>query len=235
MKNIKMPFLLLLLTFCCAFRGVAQTQKTGNLSDDSKVVYNLNEAKKLNGAYIITRSGDEKITLRGSYKDGNRIGNWYAFNDDGNLFLRYNYDQKKLLFLDTMSINRLSVEVITKNQDNKEKATIPVPIVSIDEYISLLGTEARRLILAENKNAEGILDVDLNSKIDAKGNVSYEVAYKADGIPVKKRLIISEKNFDIDWIPANYKGETYPSVFSVKAKINFSERASGEKRFTWMF
>lgn len=212
----------------------AQEQKTSTLSDQTKVVYAMNDSKKLNGAYAVVKNDDE-IFLRGVYKDNTRSGNWYAFNNDGKVFLRYNYDLKKLVFLDTTSISRLKVEVIAADPVIKEKASIPVPIASIDQYISLLGTELKRVILKENKSADGTLDADLITNIDKDGKATYEAKYTADGIPVTKRLIISEKAFDIDWIPSSYNGINYASVFSVKARIDFAQKPGIKQRFIWVY
>lgn len=212
----------------------AQEQKTSSLSDQTKVVYAMNNAKKLDGVYSIVKDED-KVFLRGIYKENSRTGNWYAFNNDGKVFLRYNYDLKKLIYLDTVSINRLKVEVKSNDPEVKEKASIPVPIASIDQYISLLGTELKRVILKDNKNADGTLDADLITNIDKNGKASYEASYTVDGIPVTKRLIISEKTFDIDWIPSSYKGVNYASVFSVKAKIDFAQKPGIKQRFIWVY
>ncbi|WP_157280204.1 hypothetical protein [Pedobacter borealis] len=220
--------------FASAQLSQAQEQKTSVLSDQTKVVYAMNDAKKLEGVYSVLKN-DDKVFLRGVYKDNVRSGNWYAFNDNGNVFLRYNYDLKKLLYLDTVSINRLKVEVKTDDPEVKEKASIPVPISSIDQYISLLATELKRVILKDNKNADGTLDADLITNIDKNGKASYEASYTVDGIPVTKRLIISEKTFDIDWIPSSYKGVNYASVFSVKAKIDFAQKPGIKQRFIWVY
>ncbi|MFC4211881.1 hypothetical protein ACFOWA_11845 [Pedobacter lithocola] len=224
-------FILLLATSCVA---KAQNQKTTTLSDQTKVVFNVIDEKILEGAYTIIK-GEDKVVLRGVYKNNVRIGNWYAFNDDGNVFLRYNYDLKKLLVLDTTSINRLKVDVISNDLDVKEKASIPIPITSIDQYISLLGTELKRMVKTENKNAEGVLEADLITNIDKNGKASYQAKYTADGINVTKRLNINEKGFDFDWIPATYKGEIYASTFSVKAKIDFTEKGGIKQRFIWVY
>jgi len=225
----------LILFFCLVNKiSFAQQEKTSVLSDQTKVVYAMNDAKKLEGVYSIVKD-DEKVFLRGIYKDNARAGNWYAFNNNGNVFVRYNYDLKKLLFLDTTSINRLKVEIETTDPEVKEKASIPVPISSIDQYISLLGTELRRVVLKENKNAAGTLDADLITNIDKNGKASYTAAYVVDGIPVTKRLIISEKAFDIDWIPSSYKGTNYASVFSVKARIDFADKPGIKQRFIWVY
>jgi len=214
--------------------GTANAQKTIILSDQSKVVYAMNNSKQIEGVYSVLREED-KVYLRGIYKDNTRTGNWYAFNDDGKVFLRYNYDLKKLLFLDTTSINRLKVEIDTKDPEVKEKASIPVPITSIDQYISLLGTELKRVVKTENKNADGTLEADLITKVDKNGKPTYQAQYLADGILVSKKLIISEKGFDIDWIPATYNGITYPSSFSVKARISFTEKPGIKQRFIWVY
>lgn len=234
MKINSKIYLSVLAIFAVSQFCQAQDQKTATLSDQTKVVYAMNDSKKLNGVYSVVKD-DDKVFLRGVYKDNIRTGNWYAFNNNGNVFLRYNYDLKKLLFLDTTSINRLKIEIEAKDPEAKEKASIPVPISSIDQYISLLGTELRRMVLKENKNAEGTLDADLTTKIDKNGNANYEASYIVDGIPVTKRLIIAEKGFNIDWIPSSYKGVNYASVFSVKARIDFADKPGIKQRFIWVY
>jgi len=212
----------------------AQEQKTSILSDQTKVVYAMNDSKKFEGAYSVLKDED-KIFLRGVYKDNSRSGNWYAFNNNGDVFLRYNYDLKKLLFLDTVSINRIKVDIDANDPVVKEKASIPVPIASIDQYISLLGTELKRVVLKENKSADGTLDADLVTNIDQNGKATYEAHYVADGIPVTKRLIIAEKAFNIDWIPSSYNGKNYAAAFSVKARIDFAQKPGIKQRFIWVY
>ncbi|WP_316797096.1 hypothetical protein [Pedobacter agri] len=226
--------IVLVLAISSVLLSTANAQKTIILSDQTKVVYAMNDSKKIEGIYSVLKEED-KVFLRGAYKDNVRVGNWYGFNDDGKVFLRYNYDLKKLLFLDTTSINRLKVEIDSKDPEIKEKASIPVPIISIDQYISLLGTELKRVVKTENKNADGTLEADLITKIEKNGKPNYQAQYLADGILVTKKLMVSEKGFDIDWIPASYNGVTYPSTFSVKARINFSEKPGIKQRFIWVY
>lgn len=229
-----LKFSVLILVFIVFHQNCVAQQNTAMLSDQSKVTYTLNDSKKFEGVYSIEK-GEGKVSLRGVYKNNVRSGNWYAFNENGNVFLRYNYDLKKLLFLDTVSTNRLQVNIKTNNPEVKEKATIPIPICSIDQYISILGTELRRVVLKDNKNAEGTLEADLITNIDKNGKATYEASYLADGILVTKRLIIAEKGFDIDWIPSSYNGQTYDSTFSVRAKIEFSQKSGISQRFIWVY
>ncbi|AZI24811.1 MAG: hypothetical protein ABWZ79_14840 [Pedobacter agri] len=234
MRNKSRLFYLTIGTLLLNQLLFAQEQKTSVLSDQTKVVYAMNDSKKIEGVYSVLKEED-KVFLRGAYKDNVRTGNWYAFNDDGKVFLRYNYDLKKLLFLDTTSINRLKVEIDAKDPEVKEKASIPVPITSIDQYISLLGTELKRMVKTENKNADGTLEADLITKIDKNGRANYQAQYVADGILVTKKLVISEKGFDIDWIPSSYKGVNYAATFSVKARISFTEKPGIKQRFIWVY
>ena len=212
----------------------SQDQKSAILSDQSTVNYVVNDQKQLEGPFSIYRTKDE-VFLRGSYRNNMRSGNWYAFNQEGKVFMRYNYDLKKVLFIDTVSINRLNVQVATKDSQIREKASIPFPVCSIDQYISLLGTELKRLILQENKGADGNLNVELVADVSKDGKANYYGLYNANGVNSKKRLILPDNNFKIDWIPASYNGEKYAATFSVKASIDFRSGIPGRQRFLWVY
>jgi outer membrane lipoprotein-sorting protein len=232
--KIQMNFLLLSFgLLSIESTSFAQESKSVMLSDQSKVVFNSPDSKRLDGPYVV--SNNDKVFLRGVYKNDVRAGNWYAFNENEKLFMRYNYDLKKILFVDTTSIGRLNINIDSSDPVVKEKASIPVPISSIDQYVSLLGTELKRIILKDNKNAQGALTADLVTSIDKSGKPSYYATYPADGVLVKTRLFITEKNFDLQWIPASYNGETYASSFSVKAKIDFGQKIPGRQRFQWVY
>jgi hypothetical protein len=211
----------------------ATQEKTAELSDKSKVVYNLTEDKQLNGAYVVS-TPDDKMSLRGLYKDNQRSGNWYAFNPDGSIFLRYNYDLKKLIMLDTVAINRARFTV-AGNAEAQKLGTVPVPICSIEQYISILGTELQRKVWAENKSAEGTLDVDLTATVDANGQARYSGTYMAGAIKVTKKLIVNEKLFNIEWLPATYKGENLAGTFTVNMQVNFSSDPTKRQRFVWNY
>lgn len=204
---------------------------TGLLSDNSKVVYNISDDKKLDGAFTISTKED-KLILRGSYKADKRAGNWYCFNPDGTVFMRYNYDLKKLLALDTGRIARAKVEIKGRN-DEVQNASIPIPVCSIDQYISILGAEFRRLILAENKTAEGTIAVELIANIDRNGKAGYSGVYTVDGTTVTKTLKPNDKLFNIEWLPASYQGEKVAAVFRVNMTCDLSSDGSSKQRFRW--
>ena len=203
---------------------------SGLLSDESKVVYNLSEDKKLNGAFTIVK--ESKVILRGSYKDDKRSGNWYCFNPDGSVYMRYNYDQKKLVALDTARVARAMVE-FPGIKEESANGSIPVPVCSIDQYVSLLGAEFRRLILAENKNAEGVVAVELIANIDKNGKATYTGNYDAEGVTMTKRLKPDVKLFNIEWLPATMSGKPVAAVFKVNMSVDLSSNVTGRQRFRW--
>lgn len=230
---------LLLKSSIFSLLGIASSvfsleQKAHLLSDQSKVIYNVSNGKKLDGAYQIS-TPEDKITLRGSYREGKRIGNWYSFNSDGKLFSRYNYDQGKLLFLDKSVLRNVLVDIKDLNDVESGDAIIPFPICSMDLYVSLLAVEIRDKILQENKSAYGVLDVDLIADIDEKGKASYSARYQTGNIKTTKRLIINDKIFELDWIPASYKGKDLRSRFIVKSKIDLNANGPSHKRFLWAY
>jgi hypothetical protein len=203
---------------------------SATLSDNSKVIYNMSEDKKLNGPFAITR--EDKVLLRGSYKDDRRSGNWYCFNPDGSVYMRYNYDQKRLVVLDTARVARAIVE-FPGIKEESANGSIPVPVCSIDQYVSLLGSEFRRLILAENKNAEGVVPVELIANIDKNGKATYTGNYDAEGVTMTKRLKPVVKLFNIEWLPATMSGKPVEAVFKVNMSVDLSSNDVGRQRFRW--
>jgi hypothetical protein len=203
---------------------------SATLPDGSQVVYNISENNKINGAFSILK--DDKLVLRGSYKDNKRFGNWYCFNPDGTVYMRYNYDQKKLVALDTARIARAIVEIPEAKEAGAE-ASIPVPVCSIDQYVSLLGAEFRKIILAENKNAEGVIPVELVASIDKNGKAIYSGTYNAEGVSMTKRLKPDAKLFNIEWLPASCAGEKVAAIFKVNMTVDLSSNDIGRQRFRW--
>lgn len=203
---------------------------SGLLADDSKVIYNISDDKKLNGVFSISK--EDKLVLRGSYKNNKRAGNWYCFNPDGTVYLRYNYDQNKLVALDTARVARALVEISDAKGD-ASSASIPVPVCSIDQYVSLLGAEFRRLLLAENRTAEGVVAVELVANIAPDGKATYVGNYNADGVKMNKRLKPGDKLFDIEWLPATLDGEKVAAVFKVNMTVDLSSNDIGRQRFRW--
>jgi len=212
----------------------AVTEKSALLSDKSKVVYNVTDDKKLDGAFVIS-SAEDKLLLRGVYKDNQRSGNWFCFNPDGTVFMRYNYDLKKVVALDSKAISRAKIDIDSKDKTIQTDASVPVPVCSVQQYISLVGVEFERQIMQENKSAEGLLEADLIASIDKDGKATYSANYDANGITMKKKIRLNDKLFNIEWIPASYKGEKLASTFAVKIAAQLGSDPRKRQRFTWAY
>jgi len=214
--------------------GSASIEKSGVLSDKSKVIYHVTEDKKFDGPFTISTS-DNKTLLRGAYKDNQRAGNWFCFNPDGTVFLRYNYDSKKLVSVDTKAISRAKFDIKGASEEVKTGASIPVPVCSVEQYISLVGVEFERQVLSENKSAQGTLEAELVANIDANGKASYSAVYQANNIAITKKLKFNEKLFNIEWIPSSYKGDKLASTFTVKMEVKLGGDPFQRQRFIWTY
>jgi hypothetical protein len=224
----------ILVTVAIGLLAMSATEKSGLLSDKSKVLYNINEKKQFEGPFTIM-TNDNKTLLRGTYKDNERSGNWFCFNPDGSVFLRYNYDSKKLVSVDTKAISRAKFDIQGASEDVKNGASIPVPICSVEQYISLVGVEFERQILAENKLAQGVLEADLVAKVDANGKATYSAVYQANNIEIIKKIKVNEKLFNIEWIPSSYNGEKLASTFTVKMEVKLGGDPFQRQRFIWAY
>jgi hypothetical protein len=227
---------LLISTAFVALLGISTkmliTEKKATLGDFSTLTYNVNDDKKLEGAYTV-ESMDKKVWLRGSYKSDARSGNWYAFNSDGKVFLRYNYDVKKLLMIDSASLSKFDVEILDKNADAVSKASIPFPICSIDQYLSLFNSQVSAIIGKEVNMGEPQVPIEIAATINSKGRVDYMLTYTVGKMNYTSSIKVLEPKFDLEWIPAMYEGKIIPSKFTVKS--TFSKNAKGAQRFTWNY
>lgn len=211
--------------------GMIESKKVV-LSDGSKVAYNIDENKTLNGAYSVSSLAD-KLWLRGSYKDNVRVGNWYCFNNDGSTVLRYNYDLKKVIVVDDKMAAKLRFTLAEKDPKVLEKATVPVPICSIDQYVSLFNEQITTVLTREQKNLPAEVPVDIIANIDAKGSVSYKLAYTVNKLNYTTKLVIREKMYDLEWSPSTYEGKIIPAEITISSK--FAYDGSQKQRFIWNY
>lgn len=208
------------------------SRKTINLPDDSKLVYTL-EDNSYTGLYEAKNSNGDIIT-RGNYLNDQRVGNWYFLNSDNSLFLRYNYDNKKVLFLDDKSIAFASIKINTEKEEDSKLASIPLPLISIEQYVTLLAALVKEKIPTEVKRANEKLKVDIIAEIDESGKASYLVQYLAAGKERTQRFDLLGQKYTIEWIPASLKDKKLSSKFSFNTEYAFPKEEKGQlKRINW--
>ncbi|WP_231491624.1 hypothetical protein [Pedobacter sp. Leaf170] len=225
---------LLITTVSTLFLSVliVNVDKTEKLKDNSVANYQLDENGKKSGPFKIT-SSKGGILLSGSYKDGNRVNDWYCFDRNGNVTLRYNYNLKKLILLSEKQIADYEFKVDDSNAEVQEKFQAPFPICSAEQFKGLLISEFIQQIPAKQKTSKANLKGEVTALISETGRVKYFVKYVLDGYEYKTSVDLDNKVFNVEWIPATYKDKTYKS--EAKFNIDVAIDPTTERRFIWNY
>lgn len=219
------------LLLAASFNSYGQIQKEKRiLLPDSSTLSYLMVQDKLSGLYVI-KKGDIELA-RGNYVDGKRVGNWYFFNFDKTLFLRYNYDGKKLLFVDNKTLAMASVDVKIEKTDVKQAASIPIPIFSLEQYLVLAARAAKVAVPSDHRSKLENKEVSFVANVLKNGSAQYMLKYEIKGKPFEIKLNLGEQVL-IEWIPSSLDGTDYDAEFIIKSKINFDKDAGMHRRIDW--
>lgn len=231
-KSLHMKYFFLNLLLCFAIVSQAQNirEKSVDLKDGSKLTYQILNGS-MNGLYAIKKDG--VTLLRGNYVNDKRVGNWYFFNPDNSLYMRYNYDQHKLLFVDDKVLTVANIKVLSDEPDVKEKASIPLPIASLSQYYSLLLNAAKKVIPADLQVPGNQIKAVLVSNVDPNGAAIYSVNFSQKGESQSVLVQLDQPEFPIEWIPAMFNGKGYPSEFAIETTLSYEKNQDEIKRFYW--
>ncbi|MEJ7557047.1 MAG: hypothetical protein WKF66_01985 [Pedobacter sp.] len=224
----KILIILLLLSNLCVAQNKGAARET--LPDGSTLTYNSLYGN-LNGAYTISIENDP--ILRGSFNNGKRVGNWFFFNRDKSLFMRYNYDLNKLLSIDEKKLALAKTTVLSSDENISKKASVPIPLLSLDQYFALMSEEVKKVIAKGISRNVTRVEAQILAKIDTLGLASYEVVYKIKGKQTTQKFTPLFGTLNIEWIPAIYEGKRYPSEFSYDSELELRQDAEHIKRFYW--
>ncbi|RZL34815.1 MAG: hypothetical protein EOP00_30945 [Pedobacter sp.] len=234
MKAIFYPILISGALIASIINPETSVQKTKILIDNSRLTYNINEKNKLEGAYFVENT-DRNIWIRGSYKEEKRVGNWYAFNSNKTVFMRYNYDTKKILALDTIALKKAEITITDKNEEYAKNASAPLPICSIDQYTSLLVEAAKTSFPKDNIIYNKPFSITINAVVKSAKNVTYTASYAYLGRNYVFDISTKNLDFNIDWIPSSYNGKDVEAEFKVTTSTEFSTNGTGKLRFKWNY
>ncbi len=210
------------------------TEKTKILIDNSRLTYNINEYKKLEGIYFIENTKKD-VWLRGNYTDNKRSGNWYAFNSNKTVFLRYNYDLKKLVYLDTLALQKAEIAITDRNPDAVKNGSILLPVCSIDQYTSLLNESAKAMFPKSQIVFNKPIDIVITAKVKSSANINYAINYRLDGTNYTFNINPRDMDYQIEWLPSTYNGKDVEAEFKVSSTIVFEPAGSEQKRFKWNY
>ncbi|WP_129717188.1 hypothetical protein [Pedobacter sp. SYP-B3415] len=188
---------------------------------------------QLSGLYTIRKDGAE--LARGNYLNGKRVGNWYFFSYNKELALRYNYDSGKILFADEKLLAAAAVKVYTDTESVRDRASVPVPVFSIQQYYYLATAAATAEVPEKDLKYLDKENVVIVAHISSTAEVTYEVRYILKGGKQQTRTFQLDKGaFKIDWIPSTADGKTYDSDFFFLTRLSATQgNQEGHKRFSW--
>lgn len=223
----------LLSIFCLAIILVPAyaQEKTKQLSDSLTIHYTLNDQQKLDGLYSLKDKSGETL-LRGLYKNGERVGNWFAFNKDKSTFLRYNYASKQILELDADQMQKAKIRVQGGSKQSTQDARIPFPVFPLEIYIDLIQEKAKNEIPSYQRNPQAPILAEITAEIDATGETRYSLKYILENKTFNTQFKFEEPYLDFSWVPAQYQDQALPSTFTVFAEILYPD-APDHKRVIW--
>lgn len=229
--KIKSTLLCLALSAACV-TAFAQKSKSITLADSSRVT-STNVDNSLNGPFLVKNKKGVVIT-RGSYKNDERVGNWYFLNSDNSVFLRYNYDLNKVLALDAKSLAFANIKVIANNEEDSKSASVPVPLMSIEQYIDLITAVVKDKIPSAIQAKNKSLKVEIIAEINEAGVAVYKAKYTADKVAKSQNFDLRNQKFTIEWIPAALNNTRLKSQFAFETEVTFDgQRPLFVKRFRW--
>lgn len=215
-----------------------------NAQDAKKKSYLLEDGSRINETVVnnvkegfsetINPSG--VVLSRGNYKNDFRVGNWFFFTNKDSLFLKYNYDTQKILFLDQSKILFANVDIETKDQNVKKNASIPVPIISIDQYLALLANVAEHQVPFGVETEAKDFKVEIVAFVNKDGKASYSMNYKLNNKEVSKKIEKLDNKIEVDWLPAHFDSKNLNSKFSVTLVYDNSkkdDKKTAHRRFNW--
>jgi hypothetical protein len=206
-------------------------QQKMELPDGSKLTYQIIN-NELNGIYTIDKEG--LTVLRGNYVNEKRVGNWYIFNKDKSLFARYNYDAKKLLFVDAKMLALATVNIKSGNDEINTKASVGFPLLSMEQYFPLLTRLAEATVPLNDIYKLDQNSVYITARVDDKGVANYFVNYEIKGKKQEYKLKVDSNPFAIDWVVSSYEGKTYASEFIIKTNLSAPSQEGNHRRFNWL-
>ena len=222
-----------MMLMAASFSAGAQTiEKKARIDNVSLAVYNVDSrSQEKEGIYAVKNLSNDGLWLQGTYKDDQRAGNWNFFNKDFKLAMRYNYDQKKVAFVDSKALKNVSVTILSNDDKVKNGASAPLPLCSVDYYLQLVANNIYGFSDSKNWGA----DAEITAHVGTDGNATYSVTYLVDGKKSATQKVNLPKNkFAIEWIPSMYNNKAIESEFTAYVKIAADESVPDQtKRLRW--
>lgn len=216
--------------------GIANAQTTKEkrkvLYENIELIYNVTEKNDKNGPVFIKDIKENKTYLKGLNVNDKPSGKWYFYNEDGSLESHYNFDQKKLLYIDTNYLKKIDVQILDKDPEIVQNASIPTLLYPSHLLLKLIANDVQ--IPGEDFAGKNQLPIKLTVIVEANGDTEYFIEYAVGNLFTKKKIVLTTKSLDNIWIPSHYKNKNIKSSFTINTSIN-SDTKAGHRKFTWTY
>jgi protein TonB len=204
MKN-KLSFILLLLV-----SNVLYGQKVKQVIDKSnrEVYFVLKKDQTIkHGEFVKLYPNKNNVLMAGYYKNGEKDSIWTFFDASGEIIQKYNYSNKKLVFLrDSNKVTETKYKLIN-GTDN--------PLVTLDRQPVFLGGDDYLFILLAQiiqypeeaaKNGKGG-KVYISFVVDKNGKATNFNVLNSPGFGLEEEALRAVKSLPDYWIPGVLNGE----------------------------
>jgi len=212
----------------------AQTPKERKkvLFEDTELIYTVTDKNERNGPVFIKDSKKGKTYLKGLNAQDKPSGKWYFYNEDGTLESHYNFDLKKLLYIDSAYLKKIEVAILDKDPEIVQNASIPTLLYPSHLFLKLIANDVQ--IPNTDFAGKNQLPIKLTVIIQANGDTEYYIEYAVGNLFTKKKVVLTTKFLDTIWIPSHYKNINIKSSFTINTSIN-SDYKAGHRKFTWTY
>lgn len=201
------------ITFCiltaCFFTCnslIAQETKKKKLPDYREEYYVLKSQKSVKHGPYKKLSFKNFPILIGQFNQGSKSGIWQAFDQEGNLILKYDYDKKELLHYTPSKRNDFQFSLLDPKDYNVASLVKPIILDGEPAFFQNLAENIRYPIEALRKGITG--KVFVSFVVEASGAVSnYSLLGDSDIDPLlKEEALRVIKTINSQWLPATING-----------------------------
>ena len=187
-------------------------------------VYTINKATKLKeGAFKQIHSRNEVTLCEGNYSQGQRIGVWKFYDQEGVLSFTYNYDAKSVEKLKNTASDGLLIPVMRSGQFIQEQVDREPYFLGYEGELEArlsLQMDVQKLIKRAEKK-QGI--TVLSMLVDARGQLRAIRAEETHDLEVAKMLIAAMKTTKDSWLPAVQDGQPVSSKIFLVHDLRLSK------------
>ncbi len=210
-----------------------QKEKKVALDETTEVVYHLAANGLKNGPVLIKDTKTNAIYLKGAHTNDAPSGKWYFYNEKGQLESYYNFDQKKLLYIDSAYLKKINIVINSRDKNAVQEASIPIPLYPSSLFLKLIAKNID--IPNEHFDNQKELPITVKATINTNGQATYAAMYRYNNIVIEKPIRLNDMVMKILWIPAKYKDNPVQSIFAMDTKLDGGDHKMGHRRFTWNY